>query len=111
MELSKSNKKAARELIEKALQKDFEKALSESESLLQNWRQEKQNNRDTYYTLYKHIDKFDKYIAQRYDDVRGSTYLPTVIGLLMDKVIDASELSCFSEDVQIYIVKVAKSLS
>lgn len=110
MELSKSDKKAARELIEKALQKDFEKALSESESLLQKWRKEKQNNRDAYHALYKKIEIFDKYIARRYDDMRGSTYLPTVIGLLMDKVIDASELSCFSEDVQIYIAKVAKNL-
>jgi hypothetical protein len=110
MEISKKDKKAAREVIDKALQRDFEEGLSKTETILQNWRQGKQNARETYLAVYKHVKSLDKYIARRYDGMTGSMYLTTVIGLHMDKVIHDEDLVDFSEEVQVYIKAVAKNL-
>ncbi len=110
MELSKPNKKVAREIIEVALQRDLVEGLKKTDVLIQDWKDEKMNNKEAYYALYAHIKEFDKYIARRYDDQRGSTYLTIIIGLVMDKVIDESDLGNFSVEVQEYIKKVGINL-
>ena len=55
MELSKKDKKAALEVIEKGLQREFEKGLSKTEKLLFNLRKGIKNNTETYHAVYKHI--------------------------------------------------------
>jgi len=110
MEISKTDKNVAREVIEKALQRDFEEGLVKTEKILQNWREGKKNARETYLSVYKHVKNLDKYIARRYDGMTGSMYLTTVIGLLMDKVIHDEDLNDFSDEVQMYIKSVAQNL-
>ena len=111
MELLKSDKRVAREVIEKALQRDLAESLQKTDVLIQKWKTKMSNNKETYYALFDHIKKFDKYLARRYDDQRGSTYLTAIIGLFMDKVIDERDLGDFSDDVQEYIKKVADNLT
>lgn len=111
MELLKPDKKAAREVIEKALQRDLAESLQKTEVLIQKWKTEMTNNKETYYALFDHIKKFDNYLASRYDNQSGSTYLTTIIGLFIDKVIDEGDLGEFSIDVQEYIKKVANHLT
>lgn len=111
MELLKADKKVAREVIEKALQKDLAESLEKTDVLIQKWKNEILNNKETYYALFDHVNMFDKYIARRYDNQRGSTYLTTIIGLFMDKIIDERDLVDFSIDVQEYIKKLTNHLT
>jgi hypothetical protein len=48
MQLSKKDKKVAREVIEKGLQREFEKGLSVSNSIIGEWKGKVINNRDAY---------------------------------------------------------------
>jgi len=111
MELSKKDKKAAREVIEKGLQREFEKGLSKTEKLLLNWRKGIKNNTETYQAVYKQIKNFDKHIAFRYNGIKGSRYLPTIIGQLLDDVLHEEDLADFSEEVQLYLKSVVEKYS
>jgi len=111
MELSKKDKKAAWEVIEKGLQREFEKGLSKTEKLLLNWRKGIKNNTETYQAVYKHIKNFDIHIAMRYDTITGSRYLLTITGQLLDDVLHEEDLADFSEEVQLYLKQVVENLS
>ena len=102
-ELSKSEKKLARELIDKGLQKDFEKAICDVDALIAGWKNKKLNNRDTYQALYKTMGDHDKHIAQRYDGLSGSRYLMTVGVLLADGLIMQEDVVGFSEEHRQYL--------
>ena len=105
MELSKQDKKAARELIEKGLQREIENELRKVNHILENWKCKEKNNKETYYQLYKHIANFDKHIAHRYDGITGSRYLLTIISQLHDNVIHVDDLVDFSEEVRLYLTR------
>lgn len=111
MELTKKDKKAARELIEIGLQRDFEDGLVKIEKILCNWRNKSLDNREAYHTVFKQVDQFNDYIASRYDNITGSHYLTTVVCLMMDKVVTENDLDDFSEEVQLYIKSVINNLS
>lgn len=98
MELSKKDKKTAREIIEAGLQKEFAKGLFEADTILTEWKNKAIDNREAYYSLYKQIASFDKHIARRYDDMKGSTYLFIIAAQLSDGIISENDLDEFSEE-------------
>ncbi len=100
MELSKKDKKKAREIIESGLKKEFNNALSEADNILSDWKAGKTDNPDTYHSLYKHIKDFDKLLAWRYDRLSGSKYLFVIAAQLNDGVITENDLIELSDDVQ-----------
>lgn len=106
MDLSKSDKKAARIIIDKGINKEFENGLNEFSQILKDWEDKKSDNNKTYYTLYKSIRDFDKYIARMYDNISGSRYLLIVIAQLRNGVINDSDLAGFSEETRDKIKKV-----
>jgi len=108
MELSKKDKKAAREVIEKGLQREFENGLSKTDSILESWRRKEKENKETYHQLYKHIVNFDKHIARRYDGITGSRYLLTITSQMLDNVIHEEDLVDFSEEVRLYLIRTKK---
>jgi hypothetical protein len=98
MELSKSDKKAARIIIEKGILQEFDNGLNEFSKILKGWEEKKSDNRDTYHTLYKSVRDFDKHIARLYDNMSGSKYLFIIIAQLQNGIIDDSDLEGLSED-------------
>jgi len=101
MELSKREKKLAREIIEAGLQKEFTKGLLDADKILNDWKIKGLDNRNAYHNLYKHIIDFDKHIARRYDGMTGSRYLLVIIAQLQDGLISESDLENFSEEVKL----------
>ena len=100
MELSKKDKKKAREIIESGLQQEFVKALNDVDAILTGWKNKSKSNRDAYHLLYKHITDFDNHIARRYDRISGSKYLFIIAAQLRDGVISENDLSDLSNEVQ-----------
>ena len=98
MELSKKDKKAAREVIEKGLQREFIKGLGSFDKIISEWKNKTLDNRDAYLKLYKRVVSFDKHIGRRYDYVTGSKYLFTVASQLADGVITEDDLNDFSPE-------------
>jgi hypothetical protein len=98
MDLSKSDKKAARIIIEKGILKEFDNGLKEFSKILKDWEEKKSDNRETYHTLYRSVRDFDKHIAHLYDNMTGSHYLFIIIAQLQNGVIDDSDLAGLSEE-------------
>jgi hypothetical protein len=107
MELSKKDKKTARELIEFGLQKEFAKGLFDADTILTEWKNKAIDNREAYHSLYKEITGFDKHIARRYDDMTGSKYLFVIAAQLRDGIISENDLNEFSPEVKQAVIKIA----
>jgi predicted transcriptional regulator len=100
MELSKPDKKIARILIDKGIEREFAKHLLKSKQILEAWNPEMEDHKPSYYALYKQVEDFDKHIGRRYDNLRGGDYFYKVVELLRDDVITLKEVNGFSEDVR-----------
>ena len=99
MELSKKDRKLARQIIEDGLQNEFGKGLDKIDKVLKKWKEEKQDNRESYHLLFETISDFDKHIAKRYDNMTGSKYLFIIASQLHDDIINEGSLSELSEEV------------
>ena len=106
--LSKREKKIAREIIEKGLQIEFAQCLSDADSVLQNWKDKKTENRETYHLLYQTVKNNDKHIGRRYDGMRGSDYILVIAAQLADGIISKDDLKEFCEATQNSILTLAK---
>ena len=62
-ELTKSERKMARELISKGIDLDFRKELFSLDSILQQWENGKLENRECFVDLYNSARDFNKSIA------------------------------------------------
>jgi hypothetical protein len=98
IELTKREKKLARELIEKGLREEFKRGMLSFDAILQQWKNEDGDIKENYYKIFSAVKDFDKQIARRYDDMRGSDYLLIIIGQLMDELYDISEIEGFSPE-------------
>ena len=107
MELSKKDKKTAREIIEMGLQKEFAKGLFDADSILTEWKNKAIDNREAYHSLYKQITGFDKHIARRYDNMTGSKYLFVIAAQLVDGIISENDLDEFSPEVKQAVIRIA----
>ena len=99
MELSKKDKKVARKIIEIGLQREFENGLSSFEAILKDWKEKKQDNKESYHLLYKRLTDFDRHIARRYNYMTGSKYFSIVATQLYNGIITQEEISELSEEI------------
>lgn len=106
--LLKREKKIAREIIEKGLQIEFAKALIDADTVLQNWKNKKTDNRETYHLLYQTVKNNDKHIARRYDGIKGSMYVDTIAAQFADGIISKDDLKEFSEETQKEITMICR---
>jgi hypothetical protein len=100
MELSKSDNRIARTIIEKGLMKEFEKGLNKADKILTDWIQGTGDVRASFHALYKHISGCNKGIVSRYDATRNSDLLDIILQQLNEKLIDRQDLQAFSQEGQ-----------
>lgn len=108
-ELTKKEKKIARECIDKSLDAAFKEGLENSEAVIREWRQGKfSTNKEAYHKLYKTLTDKDDAIVRRYDGLKGSRYLVTVAQLFFEKVITEDDIKDFSDQTKAVIRFFAK---
>ena len=107
VDLKKPEKKIARQIIEKGLQKEYVKAIEKLESIIGKWKNNETDNRETYMNLYTTLMKCDKHIARRYNDVGGSKYAFTIACQLADGVISKGDLDGFCDETKEIILKMS----
>lgn len=100
VELSKSQKKLARELIDTALQRECDRFLEETKTFIANRAQGNKKPHEAYLKLYKSVEAFDERIEKTYDDLRGSKYFMIIIGLVLDKVLTPDDVNRFDEELK-----------
>ena len=99
-ELSKSQKKIARAVMDKGLDTHYRKALSEVESIIRKWNEGNfTSNREAYMKMFQRVKENDRNIGQIYDDKGGSRWVEVMANQLADGVISIEDLKDFEEEV------------
>jgi hypothetical protein len=109
-EFSKPEKKIVRQVIETGLQRDFASCILDIDQIIQQWKSKKLDNREAYHEIFGKVKANDKYIARMYDDLRGSTYMMVLQGLLANKTITEADLGGFSESTRNTILEIKRVL-
>lgn len=109
IELTKGQKKTARLLIDRALQRECETFLNKTREFSQQTMQNGQSPHENYLALYKIVYDFDKHVAQCYDNMSGSHYLPTIIDLYVASVLTDEDISLFDEELKEYIKRIKRN--
>lgn len=108
MELTKAEKKAARQIIEIGLQNEFKLELLNAGSIVNEWENVGGENKAYYHKFYLAITDFDKHIARRYDGMKGSDYLFIIADQLNDRVISEDDITGLSADARKAIAIIRK---
>ena len=102
-ELPKSQKKIARHIIEKGLQREYQKGLEKVDSVIEKWKSGKLDNQKAYISMYNKLISHDKHLARRYDNISGSKYLMIISGQVADGIVSFDELSELSDEARQFI--------
>lgn len=100
MELSKSDKKIARILIDKGILKEIEICNASVLAILTDWKNGKKETRATYCNVYEIVKKNDKYIASNYDGISGIYYFDTVLNMYCKGLVTEEDIKPFSETIK-----------
>jgi hypothetical protein len=104
-ELSKSQKKTARMVMDKGLENHYTRALNDAEAIIQDWRQYKfTGTKEAYMKLYQCIEKNDNNIARIYNNKGGSRWCEVMADQLANGVITIDDLRDFDEEVRDIII-------
>ena len=106
IELKKNQKKKTRKIINKSMQREYEKFMQSTKDFM-NKNASAEDAHDAYLKLYDKVYQFDKHIARRYDGMSGGRYYITVCYLYYDGVLTDEDIREF-DDVLYNILKEAK---
>ncbi len=98
MELTKSQKKSARKLINLGLQRECAKFMQSTKDFM-NKNASAEDAHDAYLKLYDKVYQFDKHIARRYDGMSGGRYYITVCYLYYDGVLTDEDIREFDDEI------------
>lgn len=110
MELSKSDKKTARILMDKGILNDIEMCNASVLAILTDWKNGKKETQETYCKVYETIKKNDKYIASNYDGITGIHYFDTVSNMFCKGLITEEDIEPFSETVKVRLIAIKKNI-
>ena len=100
IELTKSQKKTARKLINLGLQRECAKFMQSTKDFM---------NKNAYLKLYDKVYQFDKHIARRYDGMSGGRYYITVCYLYYDGVLTDEDIREFDDELYNSLKEAKKS--
>ena len=100
-ELSKSQKKIARKVMDRGLNNHYERALSDVKTIIQKWDGGAfAGNKEAYMQLFQTVDRNDNNIARIYNDKGGSRWVEVIAEQLHDEVISPEDLNEFDEELR-----------
>ena len=100
IELTKSQKKISRELVEVGLQRECQSFKKEIEQFTSSSEWKTGNPQELYYKLYDIVITFDKHIARRYNGLSGSRYFNAVLDLFYNDILIPEDIARFDIEVQ-----------
>jgi hypothetical protein len=110
IELNKNQKKIAYELIQLGLHLEYKSFTQEIAKYTNSSEWQTGDPHELYINLYKKVSSFDKHIASRYNNLGGSYYFVTVLGLFYDGVLSTEDIARFDTEVQNELLKLKNSL-
>jgi len=100
-ELSKSQKKIARKVMDQGLLNHYKKSLSDVKTLIQKWDEGKfATPKEAYLFLYQTVNDNDENISRIYDRKGGSRWVEVMAEQLHVGVISPEDIDDFDEEVR-----------
>ena len=96
-ELTKSQKKIARKLIDLGLQRECAKFMQSTKDFMDK-NVSAEDAHDAYLKLYDKVYQFDEHIASRYDGMTGGRYYITVYCLYCDGILTDEDIREFDDE-------------
>lgn len=109
MELSKSDKKIARILMDKGILKEIKICDTSVLVILTDQKNDKTETQETYGKVYEIVKKNDKYIASNYDEISGIHYFDTVLNMYCKGLVSEEDLKPFSETIRERLIAFKKN--
>jgi hypothetical protein len=108
-DLTKKEKKIARDIFSVSIEKEFDAALQNSEAIIVRWKSDNAKGREIFHETRSYLNNFLKHLQRRYDDLRSSDYLMTLAGILKDGFITEEDLKDFSDEAKEIIKRYSDS--
>lgn len=108
IELTKSQKKKVRELIEKGLARDYLAGVKSVKKVCDSFVEGKSNPKEYYHKLYSTITAKDKDIGRRYDYLTGSKYSTRLLMLLREGVLSEEDLQELDDELKEKLLSLMK---
>nr|WP_294949899.1 hypothetical protein [uncultured Mucilaginibacter sp.] len=109
-ELSKSDKRNAREIIIKGMHEEFRRGMESFYKLLEVWRTTTNEDQLHYAELYGSVKDFNKQIAWRYDGLKNSGLVDVLTGQLREHLIEEGDLNSLSDETRACVIRWANSV-
>jgi hypothetical protein len=109
VELTKNQKKIARELIDLGLQRECQSFKNKIDKFINSAEWKEGDPKELYHKLYEKVTAFDKHIGKRYDYLTGSHYFNAVLSLVFDKILTQEDVALFDLEVQNEISRFMKT--
>ena len=109
MELSKKQKKIARELIQLGHYRECKSFTDEIAQFTNSLEWATSDPQDICHKLYKKITSFDKHLLKRYGNMGSSHYFSIVYVLFYDGILTTEDISRFDVEVQDKLLELKKS--
>ena len=106
-ELSKSQKKIARRVMDKGLDNDYQNGLTEASDIIGEWKSGILNNKEGYMKLYESITNTDDILADRYNGKGGSRWVEVMADQFANRVITEEDIFEIDEKVKDIIMTFA----
>ncbi len=100
MELTKSQKKKVRALIDIALKRDYIDGIKRVKELVNSFSDYESNPKEYYLKLYRTVAEKDDEIARRYDDLYGSQYFTRLLVLLGEGVLSKEDIQDLDDELK-----------
>jgi hypothetical protein len=110
IELTKSQKKIARELIQLGLQRECKSFTMRIAKFINSQEWETGDPHDLYIKLYKKVTSFDNHIGKQYDGLTGSSYFLAVYSLFYNGILSTEDIARFDVTVQDELLRIKKTL-
>ncbi len=109
-DLTKSQKKKVRQLIDIAVKRDYVDAIKRVKRLCDSFVEGKSDPREYYMKLFSTVRNKDKNIARRYNDLTGSQYFMRTCVLLAEEVLTEEDLQELDPDLKSRLIRTSKIL-
>ena len=107
MELTKSEKRIARELVSKSVDEECRQFMEKAEALVGR-RRDDQAPKERFWELHDMFREFARHLTQKYDSIPGS-YDLKIMRLYMEKRISKEDVERFAPETQEWIFNIEKS--
>lgn len=97
VDLTKSEKKIARRLIDKALNKDYINGMEKIKKLIHRWEEDPSEPQKSYFALYQAVKRHDKALGRRFNGLTGSHYFTCIVNCFADGLLPEEDLDQFPD--------------